>query len=93
MVLFLREKKRIQIFNRIVQVEGPGGHQVHSSKAKTEDKFDFIAHRKGMYKFCFFNRNSMHETVDFDVHIGFHIINPNEEHVKDGECTGQGSIF
>ncbi|KAG0624171.1 hypothetical protein M758_3G229200 [Ceratodon purpureus] len=64
-------------------VEGPAGHQVHSSKAKTEDKFDFIAHRKGMYKFCFFNRNSMHETVDFDVHVGYHIVNPYEEHVKD----------
>lgn len=64
-------------------VEGPGGQQVHSSKAKTEDKFDFIAHRKGMYKFCFFNRNSMHETVDFDVHIGFHIKNRYQEHVKD----------
>lgn len=25
----------------------------------------------------------MHETVDFDVHVGFHIVNPDEEHVKD----------
>lgn len=64
-------------------VEGPAGHQVHSSKALVEDKFDFTAARKGLYKFCFFNRNSMHETVDFDVHVGYHILNADEEHVKD----------
>ncbi|KAG0577351.1 hypothetical protein M758_5G143600 [Ceratodon purpureus] len=64
-------------------VEGPAGHQVHTSKAKVEDKFDFRAARRGLYKFCFFNRNSMHETVDFDVHIGYHIESPDEEHVKD----------
>lgn len=70
-----------------VQVEGPAGHQVHSSKALVEDKFDFTAARKGLYKFCFFNRNSMHETVDFDVHVGYHILNADEEHVKDGMCA------
>lgn len=64
-------------------VEGPAGHQVHTSKAKVEDKFDFIAARKGLYKFCFFNRNQIHETVDFDVHVGYHIVSPDEEHVKD----------
>jgi len=64
-------------------VEGPAGHQVHVSRAKVEDKFDFIAARRGVYSFCFFNRNSMHETVDFDVHVGYHIVSPDEEHVKD----------
>jgi len=68
-----------------VQVEAPAGHQVHFTKGKVEDKFDFIAVRRGLYKFCFFNRNTIHETVDFDVHVGYHIVDPFEEHVKDGE--------
>lgn len=65
-----------------MQVEGPAGHQVHSSKQKTEEKFVFVAIRRGLYKFCFYNRNSIHETVDFDFHVGH--ITPSEEHVKDG---------
>jgi len=66
-----------------LMVEGPAGHQVHFSKGKVEDKFTFIAVRKGMYKFCFFNRNTVHETMDFDVHVGFHVYDPLAEHVKD----------
>lgn len=76
-----------------MQVEGPAGHQVHTSKAKVEDKFDFIAARKGLYKFCFFNRNAIHETVDFDVHVGYHVVSPDEEHIKDGESSCLGRPF
>ena len=68
-----------------VQVEGPLGHHVHISRGNVEDKFDFLAARRGLYKFCFFNRNSMHETVDFDVHVGYHIQSSDEEHAKDGK--------
>lgn len=63
-------------------VEGPGGHQVHTSKDKVEEKFDFIATRRGLYKFCFFNRHSNHEHVDFDVQTGYHIQSvAKDEHI------------
>jgi protein ERP2 len=63
------------------KVEGPSGHQVQNIKQKTEEKFEFVAERRGLYKFCFFNLGSIHETVDFDVHIG-HV--SSQEHLKDG---------
>jgi len=69
-----------------LQVEAPAGHQVHSSRQKVEDKFEFVALRRGLYKFCFFNRNSMHETVDFDVLVGgHHFVNPEDQHLTDGK--------
>jgi hypothetical protein len=61
-------------------VEGPSGYQVQNIKQKTEEKFEFVAERRGLYKFCFFNLGSIHETVDFDVHIG-HL--SSQEHLKD----------
>jgi protein ERP2 len=65
----------------VPKVEGPSGHQVHNIKQKTEEKFEFVAERRGLYKFCFFNLGSIHETVDFDVRIG-HL--SSQEHLKDG---------
>ncbi|XP_024377477.1 transmembrane emp24 domain-containing protein p24beta2 [Physcomitrium patens] len=64
-------------------VEAPAGYQVHSSKSKVEDKFNFIAVRRGLYKFCFYNRNYVHENVDFDVHVGHHITDIDVQLVKD----------
>lgn len=70
-----------------VQVEGFVGYQVYSLKVLVEDKFDFIVVCKGLYKFCFFNWNLMYEIVDFDVYVGYYILNVDEEYVKDGMCV------
>eukprot|EP00245_Coleochaete_scutata_P004225 TRINITY_DN16516_c0_g1_i1.p1 TRINITY_DN16516_c0_g1~~TRINITY_DN16516_c0_g1_i1.p1 ORF type:complete len:217 (+),score=42.39 TRINITY_DN16516_c0_g1_i1:71-721(+) len=51
-------------------VEAPAGHVVYSAKKQSEEKFTFIAGRKGMYKFCFANQSPIHETVVFEVHVG-----------------------
>jgi hypothetical protein len=48
-----------------------------------EGKFNFIAPKRGPYKFCFHNRAAELETIDFNVNFG-HVIH-EEEHVKDGE--------
>lgn len=75
------------------QVEAPAGYQVHSSKSKVEDKFNFIAVRRGLYKFCFYNRNYVHENVDFDVHVGHHITDIDVQLVKDGEYHFNAILF
>lgn len=54
----------------ICQVDGPHGQRYYSGNKKESDKFDFTAPRKGHYKFCFNNQSPMHETIDFDVHVG-----------------------
>lgn len=64
-----------------LQVEAPAGYHVHSTKKKAQDKFDFVAIRKGLYKFCFYSNSPIHETIVFDVHIG-HL---PSEHAKDGK--------
>lgn len=53
-----------------VNVDGPDGQHYYTASKKESDKFDFIALRRGYYKFCFVNRSPMHETVDFDVYVG-----------------------
>ena len=49
---------------------------------KTAEKFEFMAQRRGPYKFCFRTNSLFTETVDFDVHIG-HIPYYNQK-VQDG---------
>lgn len=51
-------------------VKGPDGAQLHDTREKTSEKFEFVAHNKGVYKFCFTNKSPYHETIDFDVHVG-----------------------
>jgi len=53
-----------------ITVEAPSGFHVYSARRKAEDKFQFMAVRKGKYKFCFTNHSPMHETIVFEVHVG-----------------------
>lgn len=68
-----------------VQVEVFVGYQVYSLKFKVEDKFNFIVVWRGFYKFCFYNWNYVYENVDFDVYVGYYIIDIDVQFVKDGE--------
>ncbi|XP_024976144.1 transmembrane emp24 domain-containing protein p24beta2-like [Cynara cardunculus var. scolymus] len=62
-------------------VKGPAGEQIHDFRDKTSDKYDFVAHKEGLYQFCFTNKSPYHETIDFDVHSS-HFYN-DVEHAKD----------
>ncbi|XP_042520926.1 transmembrane emp24 domain-containing protein p24beta2-like [Macadamia integrifolia] len=62
-------------------VKGPTGDQIHDSRDKTSEKFEFIAQRKGLHQFCFTNKSPYHETVDFDIHVGH--LTYFEQHAKD----------
>lgn len=62
------------------QVKGPNGDQIHDFRDKTSDKFEFVAHHEGLYRFCFTNKSPYHETVDFDIHVGYMF---HDEHAKD----------
>lgn len=63
-------------------MRGPGGEQIQDFHDKTSEKFEFVAHRKGVHRFCFSNKSPYHETIDFDVHIGHFTY--YDEHAKDG---------
>lgn len=63
-------------------MKGPSGDQIHDFRDKISEKFDFVAHRKGVHRFCFTNKSPYHETVDFDVHAGH--FSYHDEHAKDG---------
>ncbi|RDX59104.1 Transmembrane emp24 domain-containing protein p24beta2, partial [Mucuna pruriens] len=66
-------------------VKGPSGEQIHDFRDKTSDKFDFVAHKSGVHKFCFTNKSPYHETIDFDVHVGH--FSYFEQHAKDEHFT------
>ncbi|WVY90725.1 hypothetical protein V8G54_036239 [Vigna mungo] len=66
-------------------VKGPSGEQIQDFRDKTSDKFDFVAHKSGVHKFCFTNKSPYHETVDFDVHVGH--FSYFEQHAKDEHFT------
>ncbi|RZC51921.1 hypothetical protein C5167_020343 [Papaver somniferum] len=51
-------------------VKGPTEEQIHDARDKTSEKFEFVAHKKGVHKFCFTNKSPYHETLDFDIHVG-----------------------
>ncbi|XP_056162251.1 transmembrane emp24 domain-containing protein p24beta2-like [Syzygium oleosum] len=51
-------------------VKGPSGNQIQDSHDRISEKFEFMAHRKGVHQFCFTNKSPYHETIDFDVHVG-----------------------
>ncbi|XP_028764681.1 transmembrane emp24 domain-containing protein p24beta2 [Neltuma alba] len=62
-------------------VKGPSGEQVQDFRDKTSEKFEFVAHKSGVHKFCFNNKSPYHETIDFDVHVGH--FSYFEQHAKD----------
>ncbi|KAH7544538.1 hypothetical protein ACOSP7_030108 [Xanthoceras sorbifolium] len=62
-------------------VKGPNGDQIHDFRDKISEKFDFVAHHKGVHRFCFTNKSPYHETIDFDVHVGH--FSYYDEHAKD----------
>ncbi|KAH7546944.1 transmembrane emp24 domain-containing protein p24beta2 isoform X1 [Ziziphus jujuba] len=62
-------------------VKGPSGHQIHDFRDKTSDKIEFVAHDKGVYRFCFTNKSPYHETIDFDVHVSH--FSYLDQHAKD----------
>ncbi|QCE01945.1 transmembrane emp24 domain-containing protein p24beta2-like [Vigna unguiculata] len=66
-------------------VKGPSGEQIQDFRDKTSDKFDFVAHKSGVHKFCFTNKSPYHETIDFDVHVGH--FSYFEQHAKDEHFT------
>lgn len=51
------------------QVTGPSGERVHDFDCRSTAMFEFVAYRKGLYKFCFTNKSPYHETLDFDIHV------------------------
>lgn len=63
---------------------GPSGDKVHELIDKTSEKFEFVAAKKGLHRFCFTNRSPYHETLDFDVHVS-HFSFYDDQHAKDGE--------
>ncbi|KAM0840308.1 hypothetical protein ACQ4PT_059764 [Festuca glaucescens] len=62
-------------------VKDPNGNQLHDSRDKTSDKFEFIVQKRGVHRFCFTNKSPYHETVDFDVHVGH--FSYFDQHAKD----------
>ncbi|GMH24369.1 hypothetical protein Nepgr_026212 [Nepenthes gracilis] len=66
-------------------VTGPSGDQIHDFRDKVSEKFEFVAHQKGAYRFCFTNKSPYHETIDFDVLVGhftYYDQHAKDEHVK-----------
>ncbi|KAF3796633.1 Transmembrane emp24 domain-containing protein p24beta2 [Nymphaea thermarum] len=66
-------------------VTGPSGEQLHDSRDKTSDMFEFLVHKRGLHRFCFKNKSPYHETIDFDVHVGhfaFYEQHAKDEHLK-----------
>lgn len=66
-------------------MKGPEGEQIHDSRDQISEKFDFSAHKKGPFSFCFTNKSPYHETIDFDVQVGhftYYDQHAKDEHVK-----------
>ncbi|KAI6679322.1 hypothetical protein NL676_033203, partial [Syzygium grande] len=58
------------------------GNQIQDSHDRIGEKFEFMAHHKGVHRFCFTNKSPYHETIDFDVHVGHFAY--YDQHEKDG---------
>ncbi|KAK9056821.1 hypothetical protein SSX86_024185 [Deinandra increscens subsp. villosa] len=66
-------------------IKGPSGEKVYDTYDKTSEKYEFMAHKKGLYHFCFTNKSPYHETIDFDVQVGhfaYHDQHAKDEHFK-----------
>lgn len=55
---------------------GPNGEQVHDDRDKKSEHFEFVARKKGLYKFCFSNKAGYSEMIDFHVAIN------HQEHLE-----------
>ncbi|XP_022716727.1 cellulose synthase-like protein E6 [Durio zibethinus] len=62
-------------------VKGPSGDQIQDYRDKISEKFEFVAHQKGVHRFCFSNKSHYYETVDFDVHESYFTY--YDQHAKD----------
>ncbi|CAN0875124.1 Transmembrane emp24 domain-containing protein p24beta2 [Linum grandiflorum] len=62
-------------------IKGPNGEQVQDFRDKISEKHEFVAHQKGVHRFCFINKSPYHETLDFDIHVAH--FSYYEEHAKD----------
>ncbi|CBI28463.3 hypothetical protein VitviT2T_018176 [Vitis vinifera] len=62
-------------------IKGPSGDQIHDFRDKTSEKFEFVAQKKGLHRFCFTNKSPYQETIDFDVHVGHFTY--YDQHAKD----------
>ncbi|KAJ8754862.1 hypothetical protein K2173_015374 [Erythroxylum novogranatense] len=66
-------------------IKGPSGAQIHDFRDMISEKFEFVAHQKGVHRFCFTNRSPYHETIDFDVqvkHFTYYDEHAKDEHFK-----------
>ncbi|GAB4825310.1 hypothetical protein Ancab_008182 [Ancistrocladus abbreviatus] len=66
-------------------VKGPAGEQIYETHDKTSEKFEFVAHKKGLFRFCFTNKSPYHETIDFDIHVGHFAY--YDQHARDEHLT------
>ncbi|XP_021759145.1 transmembrane emp24 domain-containing protein p24beta2-like [Chenopodium quinoa] len=74
-----------QMIGNAPYVKGPEGDQILDTHDKISEKFDFTAHKKGPFSFCFTNKSPYHETIDFDVQVGhfsYYDQHAKDEHVK-----------
>lgn len=65
------------------QVTGPSDERVRDFDRRSTATFEFVAYKKGLYKFCFTNKSPYHETPDFDIHVAHYAY--HDQHAKDGE--------
>ncbi|KAM7271183.1 hypothetical protein ACFE04_030397 [Oxalis oulophora] len=52
-------------------IKGPSGDQIHDFRNSVKEKYEFVAFKKGIYRFCFTNKSPYHETIDFTVHVEY----------------------
>lgn len=52
------------------QVTSPTGAKMTTIFANEGQKFEFQAHQRGLYKFCFNNPGPTPETISFHIHVG-----------------------
>jgi hypothetical protein len=74
---------RVVVCGDMFQVTSPGGTKVFSAAANDGKKFEFQAHERGLYRFCFINPSSTPETISFYIHVGH--VPGIEDLAKDGE--------
>jgi hypothetical protein len=67
----------------LIQVTGPDGRNVHNTNTIDGEQFEFVAHQRGRYKFCFHNPLSAPEQVTFYIHVGH--VPGIEDLAKDGK--------
>lgn len=69
-------------------VRGPSGEQIRDFRDKISEKFEFVAHEKGVHRFCFTNKSPYYETIDFDVTENHFTVSDElakDEHFKPAE--------